>query len=27
MWGESVKKDGPKGEAWPLQYMAKFRFN
>lgn len=27
MWGERVNKDGAKGEAWRLQYMAKYKFN
>ena len=27
MWGERTNKDGAKGEAWRLQYMAKYKFN
>ena len=27
MWGERVNKDGARGEAWRLQYMAKYKFN
>lgn len=27
MWGERLNKDGARGEAWRLQYMAKFKFN
>ncbi len=26
MWGERLNKDGAKGEAWRLQYMAKWKF-
>ncbi len=27
MWGERVDNDGAQGEAWRLQYMAKYKFN
>lgn len=27
MWGERTNKDGASGQAWRVQYMAKFKFN